>query len=142
MKLGRVLGIDLGSVRVGIAISDGSGILAAPHSTLERKPSDSDTIQEILNIAILEEVIELVIGIPNSLSEQNKIARSQTDEFIALLKTATELPIIEMDERFTTVLATKQLREGGYSAKNMKTKIDAVAAAQILQSYLDNHGEK
>lgn len=142
MKLGRVLGIDLGSVRVGIAISDGSGILAAPHSTLERKPSDSDTIQEILNIAILEEVIELVIGIPNSLSEQNKIARSQTDEFIALLKTATELPIIEMDERFTTVLATKQLREGGYSAKNMKTKIDAVAAAQILQSYLDNHGKK
>ena len=142
MKLGRVLGIDLGSVRVGIAISDGSGILAAPHSTLERKPSDSDTIQEILNIAMLEEVIELVIGIPNSLSEQNKIARSQTDEFIALLKTATELPIIEMDERFTTVLATKQLREGGYSAKNMKTKIDAVAAAQILQSYLDNHGKK
>ena len=142
MKLGRVLGIDLGSVRVGIAISDGSGILAAPHSTLERKPSDSDTIKEILNIAILEEVVELVIGIPNSLSEQNKIARLQTDEFIALLKSATELPIIEMDERFTTVLATKQLREGGYSSKNMKTKIDAVAAAQILQSYLDNHGEK
>mgnify|MGYP003345956466 FL=1 len=142
MKLGRVLGIDLGSVRVGIAISDGSGILAAPHSTLERKPSDSDTIQEILNIAILEEVIELVIGIPNSLSEQNKIARAQTDQFIELLKTATDLPIFEMDERFTTVLATKQLREGGHSAKAMKAKIDAVAAAQILQSYLDNHGKK
>ena len=142
MKLGRVLGIDLGSVRVGIAISDGSGILAAPHSTLERKPSDSDTIKEILNIAILEEVVELVIGIPNSLSEPNKIARAQTDQFIELLKTATDLPIFEMDERFTTVLATKQLREGGYSAKTMKTKLDAVAAAQILQSYLDNHGEK
>ncbi len=142
MKRGRVLGIDLGSVRVGIAISDGSGILAAPHSTLERKPTDSDTVQEILSIAILEEVVGLVIGIPNSLSEQNKIAREQTDKFIALLKTATELPIIGIDERFTTVLATKQLREGGYSAKDMKTKIDAVAAAQILQSYLDTHGEK
>ena len=142
MKNGRVLAIDLGSVRVGIAISDGSGILAVPHSTLARKPSDSDTIKEILHIAMLEEVVGLVVGIPNSLSEQNKIARAQTDQFIELLKTATDLPIFEMDERFTTVLATKQLREGGYSAKTMKTKLDAVAAAQILQSYLDNHGKK
>ena len=137
---GRALGVDLGAVRIGLALSDPSGILATPFMTLERSSDDNETIDRILEVAAAEDVRSLVIGIPKSLSASNHIAEERTRLFVETLHGKTKLPIFEVDERFTTVLAVKQLRETGHDSRSMKSKIDAIAAAQILQSYLDYHG--
>ena len=137
---GRALGVDLGAVRIGLALSDPSGILATPFMTLERSSDDNETIDRILEVAAAEDVRSLVIGIPKSLSASNHIAEERTRLFVETLHGKTKLPIFEVDERFTTVLAVKQLRETGHDSRSMKSKIDAMAAAQILQSYLDHHG--
>ena len=138
---GRILGIDLGAVRIGLALSDASAILASPFMTLARSSSDQESINQILEIAANERAVSLVIGIPKSLSSKNNLAEESTRRFIEDLTARTELPIYEVDERFTTVLATKQLRETGHDSRSMKSKIDAIAAAQILQSFLDNRGD-
>lgn len=137
---GRALGVDLGAVRIGLALSDPSGILATPFMTLERSSDDNETIDRILEVAAAEDVRSLVIGIPKSLSASNHIAEERTRLFVETLHGKTKLPIFEVDERFTTVLAVKQLRETGHDSRSMKSKIDAIAAAQILQSFLDFHG--
>ena len=139
---GKILGIDLGAVRIGLALSDASGILASPFMTLARSSSDQESINQILEIAANEAVASLVIGIPKSLSSKNHFAEERTRLFVAELTSRTELPIHEVDERFTTVLASRQLRETGHDSRSMKSKIDAIAAAQILQSFLDNRGDK
>lgn len=135
---GRVMGIDLGAVRVGIALSDLSGMLASPLQALRRSEGDEATIDQILALAASEEVSAIVIGIPTNLTPSKNIAENATREFMAQLAKKTVLPVIGFDERFTTVIATRRLRESGHSSKSMKSKVDAIAAAEILQNYLDS----
>lgn len=137
---GRVMGIDLGSVRVGIALSDPRGVLASPWETLKRESSDEVTVDQILAIATSEEVSTIVIGIPINLDPSKSAAEETTKKFKEVLARKTSLPVIGFDERFTTVMASKRLRDSGHNAKSMKSKIDAVAATEILQSYLDSRG--
>lgn len=135
---GRFLGVDLGSVRIGIALSDSRAVLASPHSVITRSAHDEESAQAVARLATEVEAVAIVIGIPKSLSEHNVIAATKVEEFIALLRSTSELPVIEVDERFTTVLATKRLREAGHTSRTMKSHIDAMAAVEILQSYLDH----
>lgn len=135
---GRVLGIDLGSVRVGIALSDPRGVLASPFHTLKRESNDEATVEQILAIAVNEEVSTIVIGIPVNLNPSKNVAEEAAKKFAAVLASKTSLPVIGFDERFTTVMASRRLRESGHNSKSMKSKIDAMAAAEILQNYLDS----
>lgn len=139
--MGRVMGVDLGTSRVGIALSDVRAVLATPFTTI-RRTSDTDVIAQLLTLAHQEEVTSIVVGIPKSLSSQNTIAQDATEDFITILSSQTDLPIIRVDERFTTVLATHRLRQLGHDSRSMKSKIDSSAAAEILQSYLDSRDNK
>ena len=136
----RIMGVDLGGVRIGIAVSDASNILATPHSVLMRNRDDQETIRALLALAESEDIGEIVVGIPKGLSATNNHAENSTREFLAALTKRSTVKISEIDERFTTVMATRRLRDTGHTAKSMKGKIDAMAAAEILQNYLDHHG--
>jgi len=135
---GPLMGLDIGKVRIGVALSDLSHILASPHATIMRT-SDEGAIDEILQIVREKRVVGIVAGIPKSLKVHNAIAQEQTEEFLDKLAEKTNIQIIGVDERFTTVLAAQQLLELGHDSRSMKSKIDATAAAGILQSYLDSH---
>jgi len=136
----RVMGVDLGKVRIGIALSDLSAMLASPFTVLTHKEDPEVAIASILQIAEVEQVGEIVIGIPNSLSQENLHARNGALTFLSLLQSRTKVKITGYDERFTTVIATKKLRDTGHNSRTMKSKIDAMAAAEILQQYLDARG--
>ena len=134
------MSIDLGAVRVGLALSDLSGTIATPHQVIPRTKDDQSLISAILALAEAEDVNEIIVGIPKSLKEENRLAEQKTLSFIEALQKRTHLKIVGFDERFTTVLAATRLRNTGLNSKTMKTKIDAAAAAEILQNYLDNRG--
>lgn len=134
------MGVDLGGVRIGIAVSDASNILATPHSVLMRSKDDQETIRALLALAESEDIGEIVVGIPKGLSATSNHAENSTREFLVALTKRSTVKISEIDERFTTVMATRRLQDTGHTAKSMKGKIDAMAAAEILQNYLDHHG--
>jgi putative Holliday junction resolvase len=136
----RVMGVDLGRVRIGIALSDLSAILASPFTVISHKDDAEVAINSILQIADQEHVAEIVVGIPKSLSFENTLARDSALGFISLLQNRTQIKISGYDERFTTVIASKKLRDSGHDSRTMKSKIDAMAAAEILQQYLDSRG--
>lgn len=137
VNLPRSMAVDLGQVRIGLALSDRSRILATPWGTIQRKKADSETISELLHIASENDVGEIVVGIPKSLSEQQTIAAKSAEDFIGKLKESTSVAVIGFDERFTSVLASKKLRELGHDSRSLKSLVDASAAAEILQEYLD-----
>jgi putative Holliday junction resolvase len=131
------MGVDLGQARIGIALSDFNQILASPYSTINHQNDYESAFLEIVRIAERESVAEIVVGIPTSLSSNNSIARERTQEHIKRLRSLTSIKVSEFDERFTSVIALRKLRETGHNARSMKGKIDAIAAVQILQGYLD-----
>ncbi|GAA4598293.1 Holliday junction resolvase RuvX [Planotetraspora phitsanulokensis] len=135
MRRGVRLGIDVGSVRIGVARSDPSGLLATPVETVRRGRGD---LARIAEIAAEHEVIEVVVGLPTSLSGRESHAASAARAF------ATELavrlaptPIRLYDERLTTVTAQQGLRSSGVKAKNQRDVIDQAAAVVLLQAALD-----
>lgn len=131
------MGVDLGHARIGIALSDFSKILASPFSTVHHMNDYESALQEILKIAATESVDEIVVGIPTSLSAKNTIAREEALKFIDRLTNLTTIKVSQFDERFTSVIASRKLRESGHNSRSMKSKIDAIAAVEILQGYLD-----
>lgn len=132
---GRVLGVDLGERRIGLAISDPTRILATPLSILERANNRDADHAAILSIAREYDVNEIVVGWPRSLSGRDGPAAQNAREETELLKVAAgENMMIEMhDERFSTAIADDKLR----AAKSKKKKSDDAAAAVFLQAYLD-----
>ena len=133
----RIMGIDLGHARIGIALSDFSKILASPFSTVRHENDYESALREIVKIAENESVEEIVVGLPTSLSAKNTIAREEASQFIERLRKLTSIKVSQFDERFTSVIAGKKLRETGYNSRTMKSKIDAMSAVEILQGYLD-----
>ena len=136
MSAKRLLGVDYGSVRIGLAVSDPDRKFAFPHSTYERRSPEHDSAH--FHALIAEEAITgIVLGLPVHLSgrEGQKAAEART--FGAWLTQTTGLPVVYWDERFTTVQAESSLWEAGLSHKKRKTRRDRVAAQILLQSYLD-----
>ena len=131
---GRRLAFDYGQVRIGVAVCDPDAILATPLPHLIS--SHPKVMREIL--ALLEEYqpISIFVGYPKLMSGENGQSVSLVDSFIDSLKEITEVPIITIDERLSTVDATRKLRDAGKTSKQSRTLVDSMAAVTILESGL------
>jgi putative pre-16S rRNA nuclease len=132
---GRILGIDPGERRIGIALSDPAGIIASPHAVIDtRQRSFAADLREICTEF---DVILIVVGRPTSLSGYEGPAVERAERVAETAHNATGLPIVYVDERFTTKQAERALLEGNVRRAERKKMIDKVAASFILQTYLD-----
>jgi putative Holliday junction resolvase len=132
----RVLGIDVGSVRIGLAVSDETRTVASPLSTL---PNDSRTMWTRLEREMEDRHVErVVIGLPRRLDGTEGEAAEDARRFAAELGHHTAVPVELWDERFTTMYAERSLIESGVRRRRRREVIDAVAAALLLQSWLDS----
>lgn len=142
---GRVLGVDLGARRIGLALSDRLGVLAGPLEVLERTGDPAVDHRKIIDAAVENEATVIVVGVPLSLStgRPGPAAREMLAEVAALAEraAASEPPVAveTYDERLTTVTAQRSLAIGGVRAKDRRAKVDKVAAAVMLQAWLDGH---
>ena len=139
MSPGRVLGVDLGERRIGLALSDPLGILASPLSVLERTGDRTADHRAIMAAAQEAGAARIVIGLPLTLAgQEGPAARSVRQEIEAIA--ALGLPVEAHDERLTTVSAERMLAIGGVRGPASRRRVDSVAAAVILQSWLDSRG--
>jgi putative Holliday junction resolvase len=135
--MNRVLGIDPGEARIGIAVSDDLNMLAHPVVTLSAK---DDPIEKIRAIIAEKGVDRIVIGVPRNMDGTYGPAAEKSRAFADLLKEKLGLPVIKWDERLTTVAAQRALHEAGRNSKQQKSVIDQAAAQIILQGWLDGPG--
>lgn len=134
MRPGVRLGVDVGSVRVGIARSDPHGVLATPVETVVRGAGDIDRIAEL--VAELD-AVELVVGLPIALSGRETASTDDARWFAGELAQRVRVPVRLVDERLSSVSANSALRASGRNAKNSRSVVDQVAAVIILQHALD-----
>lgn len=137
---GRRIGIDVGTVRIGVASSDPDGILATPVETVARDKRDR-TGKHVRRLAALVEeyeAVEVVVGLPRTLGDRaGASANDAVDVAEQLARRIAPTPVRLADERLTTVSAQRSLREAGVRARRQKAVIDQVAAVGILQGWLD-----
>jgi putative holliday junction resolvase len=135
VRQGVRLAVDLGSVRIGVARSDPGGILASPLTVLASGPGDLD---ELARLAVSADAIEVIVGLPTSLSGREGPAAGGARSFAAgLAGRVAPIPVRLVDERFTTTEAHHALRRGGRDSRARRHVVDAAAAALLLQSALD-----
>lgn len=132
--MGRVLGIDHGDARIGIALSDPTEFLASPLCVLA---STNAGLSQIIALIAEHQVEKVVIGLPRNMDGSYGSATEKVRGFIEKLKARTNVPVFEWDERLSTVSAHNALREAGIDGKRRKGLVDKVAAQIILQNYLD-----
>lgn len=130
----RYLGIDYGTKRVGLAISDGLGMTAQPLEVIPR----SGIVSRVKELAAEYEIGTLVIGLPTSLSGHEGASASGARELGSRLSSETGLSVEYIDERFTSRLAEGALKDSGMKRRERRSTVDKVAAAIILQDYLDS----
>jgi len=136
----RVVGVDLGERRIGVAVSDGTGTLASPRATIERSVDDATHWRALA--ALVEELgaRRVVVGLPLSMNGRRgpaaRAAQADADELARLLA-PHGIPVETFDERFTTVSAARSLREAGRKSRDQRAHIDQSAAAVLLQAWLD-----
>jgi putative Holliday junction resolvase len=137
--MGRVLGVDLGSRRIGLALSDPAGRVATPHSMIERSGDPVVDRRKILAQAREADASRVVVGLPLSLSgDTGPAARAVLEEVDALRALAGEEVTVEThDERLTTVIAEQGMREARVPRRARRRTVDSAAAAVMLQSYLE-----
>jgi putative Holliday junction resolvase len=138
---GRALGVDLGSVRIGLALSDPTRTVASPHSVLRRARNDHTADHRaILAIAHDQDVTIIVVGLPLSLSGAKGPAARATELEIEELRSAAgaEIDVVAHDERLTTISAERSLDEAGVRGPDRTAVVDKVAAAIMLQSWLES----
>lgn len=131
----RFLGIDLGSVRTGLALSDEIGFMAHPFQTLK---TSSQTPQVIAELVEEKKITAVIIGLPRNMNGTYGPAAEHCKKFAAQLEPLTKAKIILWDERLTTVAATRQLHERGLNTKQQRSIIDQAAAQKILQDWMDS----
>jgi putative Holliday junction resolvase len=130
----RALGIDPGSVRIGIALSDDIGFMAHPLRTLK---TGKVSPAEIAAVAAEKNSQVIVIGLPRNMNGTYGPAAEKSRELAAAITPLTTARVILWDERLTTAMATKHLQEAGRNSKEQRQVIDQAAAVQILQDWLD-----
>ena len=134
----RALGVDLGSKRVGIAVSDISGTIASALTTVHRSKSRRHDHVEIAKLVKVEECEVVVVGLPLSLDGTHGPAAKSAVKEAKQLERAVGVPVEMYDERFTTVTAERHMMEVGLDAKQRRKVVDKAAAAVILQAWLDH----
>lgn len=134
---GRRLGIDVGAVRVGVALSDPDGVLATPLATVARDVLHGTDLATIAGMVAEHDVVGVVVGLPRTLAGREGPAAEAAREFGAALAGRVAVPIEFADERLTTVVATRQMHESGRKGRRQRAVVDQVAAVAILQGWLD-----
>lgn len=133
----RRLGVDVGTVRIGVAVCDPDGILATPLETVRRERGGRH-LRRLITLAGEHEVVEVVVGLPRTLADRaGSSAQDAVEIADALAARIAPTPVRLVDERLTTVSAQRSLRDAGVRAKNQRTMVDQVAAVAILQTWLD-----
>lgn len=132
--MARVLGVDIGSVRVGLAVSDEGGVIAQPLSVVPRESALSEISDRTRDL----EVGEIVVGIPLRMDGSRGPEAEEAESFARDLESQTRLPVARWDERLSTVQAERAMRSGGATARKQRGKVDKVAAAVVLQAFLDS----
>lgn len=133
----RFLALDVGSRRIGVAVSDELGLTAQPVLTLERRRNPREDLRSIARLARRHAVAGIVVGNPLHLSGEASPRSAKTEAFAAELGALTGLPIHLWDERLTTREAHQILYEAGHARQTHRAVVDQVAATLILQSFLD-----
>lgn len=136
MRDGVRLGVDVGRARVGISASDARASLAMPVETVQRGNDTEAAIRRVLALATEYEAVEIVVGLPLSLSGADTPSTQDARDFAALL-THGDTPVRLVDERMSTVTAQAGMRASGRKAKRQRSVIDQAAAVVILQHALD-----
>jgi putative Holliday junction resolvase len=136
---GRVLGVDLGSVRIGLALSDPTRTVASPHSVLRRARTAEADHRAIVDLARTNGATTIVVGLPLSLSGGHGPAARAAEKEIDALRTvaAPDVDVVAHDERLTTITAERSLDEAGLRRADRTAVVDKVAAAVMLQSWLE-----
>ncbi|MBS4871226.1 MAG: Holliday junction resolvase RuvX [Peptoniphilus sp. oral taxon 375] len=132
----RVLGLDVGDVRIGIAVSDSTALVASAYKTLVRTSKWKD-VEEVRSIIEDLKVDRVVVGLPKNMNNTLGPQGKKVQKFVNALKHNYPLDLVYIDERLTTVSAERILIEADVSRKNRKKVVDQVAATYILQQYLD-----
>lgn len=135
----RIMGLDFGSKTVGVAVSDPLLITAQGLEIIRRKEENKlrQTLARIEELITEYEVEEIVLGLPKNMNASEGVRVELTNEFKEKLERRTGLPVTMWDERLTTVAADKAMMEAGIRRENRKDYVDKIAAALILQGYLD-----
>ncbi len=138
MKRGVRMGVDVGAVRVGVALSDPDGILASPLVTLSHDTDGDSDITELCRLVEEHQVIEVVVGLPKTLANRRGPAAIAAERYAArLADRVAAVPVRLTDERLTTVIASRTLAGRGVRGKRQRAVVDQAAAVAILQSWLD-----
>ena len=132
--MNRILGLDFGRARIGVAISDELQMLAHP---LETIPANEEPASRVAEIVREKQVDHVVAGIPRQMNGQIGTAATEVLEFVEKLRAILPCPVVTWDERLTTVAAHRALRDAGKKTRDTRGYVDQVAAQMILQTYLD-----
>ena len=135
--MGKIIAIDHGDRRIGLAISDDLGMIAFPFKTIDTK-KDRSYIDTICKIVDDGNVSDIVVGWPVGMSGNITSQTKKVEDFINKLEEKTSAKIIRIDERLTSAIAKRKMIEAGKNQKDNKGEADMLAAATILQDYLDN----
>ena len=133
----NVLGIDHGDKRMGIAGGDALGMMAHPLEMILAKPCEV-FLKRLEEILAERQVEQIVVGMPRNMDGSFGPQAQKVKEFVVLLEKSVAVPVRTWDERLTSVAAERALREAGINARDAKAKVDASAAAVMLQGYLDS----
>jgi putative Holliday junction resolvase len=133
----RVLGLDVGRRRVGVAVSDPTGLIASPLTVVEVR-GIKDAVRRVLEICREQQAERVIVGLPVTLGGELGPQAQEVLEFVEALRRESPVPVETWDERLSTVGATRLLRAGGHDTRSMRGRVDAAAAAFMLQGYLDS----
>jgi putative Holliday junction resolvase len=136
-RQGRILALDWGEVRFGVARSDETQTLATPLETLTRRAGKRFPMPRFLELVAEAEAVGIIVGLPLALDGGEGTNTGAARELAELVAERTALPVELVDERFTTVTALDQIREVGGTARGRKGDVDALAASILLQGFLD-----
>ncbi len=134
----KILGIDHGEARIGLALSDDLGMLAHPFETIDGRAKNAAILRQIAGLVTTKKIERVIIGLPRNMNGTYGPAADKVREFADKLKTTLSIPVQLWDERMTTLQAQRCLHDAGRNVKNSRKVIDQVAAVIILQSYLDS----
>jgi putative Holliday junction resolvase len=135
MPRGRIMGIDYGERRVGVAVTDELGLTAQALATLAAQPLKA-LLRELAGLVESEGVEKIVVGMPISLAGERGPAAERVEEFVNKLRAAVGVPVESIDERMTTRIAERAMGEAGVRGRRRRQVVDKVAAAVILEGYL------
>jgi putative holliday junction resolvase len=139
---GRLLAVDWGDVRIGLALSDETQVLASPLETLVRRPGKRFPMPRFLELVAEYGPVGLVVGLPLTGEGEEGASAAAARELAETLGRRTELPVTLWDERMSTARALAAIREQGGSARGRREDVDALAAAVVLQQFLESRRSK